>query len=440
MKLGSMPKIIGARGPVVALLSLLLNVTWLTVTPPFDGSDEPAHLMALMHLRKHHELPEIHYTFLSNQFGETVPASGDSEVLAYAARYGNTYPVPYESMQPPLFYLSAFALSLPADDDPETLLYIGRLAAALFGAAGVYFIWAAIRQFASDGLAFLSALSVALLPQFAWNSGMAANDSALHFAGALTMYVWFRGLREPEYDPYMIRAGAGFGLMVLAKLTALTFILALALLVYLRAAKHDSLPRLMGLGLATALSTAAVCGWWVIRNLLIYGEPTGSQAAFRAYALHSLYTDGRAHTPGQLIADTFTSFIGRFSWFNVSDVYLPLWLYGAWAVLLSACIFATYVVLRRRTLDVRILGLLALITFGVLASYVQFNVQIAYEPQGRYLFVLLLPWALTLNAGLYALAQGSRHGWARAIAGLPAISLLFTHVVALLTYLNAIRT
>jgi 4-amino-4-deoxy-L-arabinose transferase-like glycosyltransferase len=38
----------------------------------------------------------------------------------------------------------------------------------------------------------------------------------------------------------------------------------------------------------------------------------------------------------------------------------------------------------------------------LLAGYIEFNAKVAYQPQARYFFILLLPAALLLTGGLYA--------------------------------------
>ena len=42
------------------------------------------------------------------------------------------------------------------------------------------------------------------------------------------------------------------------------------------------------------------------------------------------------------------------------------------------------------------------------AGYIEYNARIAYQPQARYFFILLLPGALLLTGGLYAFAA-SQH-------------------------------
>src|SRR5262249_18456871 len=66
------------------------------------------------------------------------------------------------------------------------------------------------------------------------------------------------------------------------------------------------------------------------------------------------------------------------------------------------------------------------VTLG--ASIVDFNVTVAFQPQGRLLFPLLLPGALLFTGGLYALAPG-RPGKILALS-VPLLWLAFMNVAS----------
>src|SRR5215216_4966690 len=51
------------RGLLVALIGLALILPWVRVIHLLNAPDEPAHLQAVMVVRKQHVLPEIHYYF-----------------------------------------------------------------------------------------------------------------------------------------------------------------------------------------------------------------------------------------------------------------------------------------------------------------------------------------------------------------------------------------
>lgn len=74
---------------------------------------------------------------------------------------------------------------------------------------------------------------------------------------------------------------------------------------------------------------------------------------------------------------------------------------------------------------------------GVIAAYLQFNVTIALQPQGRYLFTLLVPMSLGLMAGIYLHSRKIRRRYlARVLLGLPLIWLGLVNVVGLVTVVS----
>ncbi|HUS14551.1 MAG TPA: glycosyltransferase family 39 protein, partial [Chloroflexia bacterium] len=274
-----------ARHPGVslALIAWWLGVLWVAAIAPLNSPDEPAHLLTVMQVRVAHILPEVHYDFSQDPAGQIVNTPVDQATIAYGLSLGHgDNPIklmPYESIQPPLYYLAAALASLALPPTPEAVLYASRLVAALFGAGAVYFCWAATRQLAPRAPRWAVGVAgvVALLPQFCFNSASASNDSALNCLAAAAFYVWFRGLRHPAYDPSMLRAGAVVGLAILAKSSALVLVPGLALVWLFRSwngphgptVRAAALNRAARLAAGAAGATLAVCGWWFLRNLLI---------------------------------------------------------------------------------------------------------------------------------------------------------------------------
>src|SRR4051794_24976317 len=113
-------------GLQVALLSLVVSLAWILLTPPLRGPDETAHLMAVMEVSTLGRLPQIHYDFRTDPSGQPMSPYANDAVAAYARSLGvpsGAYLVRYESMQPPLFYLAAGALAWPFSTNPEAVLY-----------------------------------------------------------------------------------------------------------------------------------------------------------------------------------------------------------------------------------------------------------------------------------------------------------------------------
>ncbi|MGI8588255.1 MAG: DUF2142 domain-containing protein [Chloroflexia bacterium] len=419
-------------GLQLAVVSFWLGLLWTSADKPLDAPDEPSHLLAVMQVRVAHILPEVHYDFSQDPGGRIVNTPVDAATLAFATRYGhadNPYKMaPNESVQPPLYYLAAGLLSQVIPPDPQAVMYLSRLLGVLFGAGTVYFCWAATRQLAPAApmWAIGAAGAVALLPQFCFNNASVSNDSLVNCLAAMAFYIWFRGLREPRYDPWMLRAGAVVGLAVLAKMSALVLLPGLALVLLFRSLPAGRVPFradvwlrqgicLSGGAVAAAL---AVSGWWPVRNFFIYGDVTGLAGIVR-------YNRGKLQlldltmpsVQATFIRVTWDSFWGYFGWLTTQ---LPQELYNQAAVLsvvlgsLSLLCGLWRFAVRRRGRPVPVLAwqgmvVLLTVTLAVCAAHVEFSATVAFQPQGRYLFQALLPASLFLTGGLYALPRRSAH-------------------------------
>jgi len=437
-------KFIRHPGLKLATAGLLVRLVWMAVIPPLDAPDEPAHLKAIMQVRKQHILPTAHYA-PGNSAVRMARFFGDSETRAYVAKLLSTLPVtdeyillPYKSVQPPLYYLAAGLVAQLAPADPQTVLYVGRLVAALFGAGTVYFCWLATRELApkSPILAVASAGVVAFLPEICFTSAHAANDSALNLTATAAFYYWIRGLRNPEFDPHLLRAGAMVGLAFLSKLTAAVLIPGLVLVVIFRifqmppsaAGFQNWLKRFLHITAGATMSLILVCGWWFVRNEFIYGDPSGTALELRMASGEFVKADfSKPQTAGDLVHYTLENLWGRFGW---NDITMPQGVYHfcnyAALTLLCLSVLAAMGVLglwvtRRRSLDVvACQASLIFLAIGLtlLIGYIQYNAKIAYQPQARYFFIIVLPGALLLTGGLYALA------WTKTLRAIAVAALL----------------
>jgi 4-amino-4-deoxy-L-arabinose transferase-like glycosyltransferase len=445
---------------MLAVISFLVGLLWIAVMQPLDAPDEPAHLQAIMQVRKQHILPEIRYA-PGKPESNIIGPPGDPETRAYIAKLLPKLPVndqfillPYESWQPPLFYLAAGLVAQLVPPEPQTVLYVGRLLAILFGAATVYFCWLTTRELHPEApmWAIASAGVVVLLPQFCFNSATAGNDSTVDLTATAAFYVWIRGLRHPEFDRRLFGAGAMLGLALLSKLTAIALIPGLALVILFR--MFQVRPSASGLGnwlkrglymmVGAPLGTVLVCGWWFVRNGFTYGEPTGTHAALRFFTGKFIKADFTLpRTAGDLLRYTLENLWGRFGW---NDITLPQHVYqfcnSAALFLVSLSVLAGIAAFvlwaaGRRSPDATGQVLLVFLAVGLtlLAGYIQFNKSVAYQPQARYFFIMLLPGALLVTGGVYALA--ARRAYRVAAFGLLFIGLALLNALALVTVSRA---
>jgi hypothetical protein len=226
------------------------------------------------------------------------------------------------------------------------------------------------------------------------------------------------------------------GLALLSKLTAVALIPGLALVILFRMFRVH--PRVVGVGnwlkralhliAGATLGTLLVSGWWFVRNVFTYGEPTGTAATMRFFAGRFTKADFTLpRTAGDLLRYTLESFWGRFGW---NDITLPTDVYRfcnsaalvlvSLSVLAGIGVFALCATRRRSTDHVTWQAFFVFLAVGLtlITGYVQFNKSIAYMPMARYFFILPLPGALLLTGGLYALA-------AKRVLRLVALGMLF---------------
>jgi hypothetical protein len=115
------------------------------------------------------------------------------------------------------------------------------------------------------------------------------------------------------------------------------------------------------------------------------------------------------------VLSSWMSFWGLFGWM---DILMPFLFYSQ-ALVLTALLLAlsglagVRLMLRRwrrrergRAYVWQAGVLLAVTAFLLVGSFVQFSLTVALQPQGRYLYMALLPAALLLTGGLYALTPG----------------------------------
>jgi 4-amino-4-deoxy-L-arabinose transferase-like glycosyltransferase len=465
----TMARFIRQPGFILAAINFCIGLVWMAVIRPLDALDEPAHLQAIMQVRKQHILPEIHYTE-PNTAGEIARPPGDSETVAYIAKLRPKLPVndeyvlvPDESWQPPLYYLAAGLITQLVSPEAQTVLYIGRLLAILFGAATVYFCWLTTRELAPQApmWAIASAGVVALLPQFCFNSAHVSNDSTVTLTATAAFYVWIRGLRHPEFDQRLFGAGAMLGLAILSKLTAVALIPGLVLVILFRIFQvHPTasglgnwLKRGVSMAVGATLGTLLVCGWWFVRNVFTYGEPTGTAETLRSFAARFPKADfSLSRTTRDLVRYTLENLWGRFGWNDITmsqEVYrvcntAALFLLSL-SILAGIGMFVLWAMRKKRALSIakgspdtvkwQISLVFLAIGLMLLAGFIRFNKSIVYMPQARYFFVMLLPGALLLTGGLYTLA--ARRPFRVAVFGILFIGLGLLNALALVTVSKA---
>lgn len=433
---------------LLLLGTLIKGVLWSQLIFPLDAPDEPSHFNYVMQVHAFHKLPQV---FISGPGHLDRPSTGqDPATRDMLDFYGFTEfrGMPYESTQPPLYYVGTALLLVPLGEDRLTLMYAARLASVLLGVGTIWALWWGLRAlWPRTPLIFWGVpIALSLLPQFTFMTSTVTNDAACVFFGALLIALWAGGLsaaREKSITLWRwgLAAGLVTALGLLSKLTMVVTVPGTLLWLWWLASASSpqhSLPKiallksevfrrfLAGL-MVMGAAIVVLVGWWVVRNLLVYGEPTGTRAIFDLY--HRIYWSRQGFPPGQLfsafplddfVTKTFRSFWAAYGWAGVVLdwwVYVPPLLLGIVALVGLVC---GWVVSRRVTGDEtpgvressqdrrRIVLLSALTLLLAFVNMLFYDSFVDYQPQARYLFIAVAPAFVLLVLGLNQAAPNPR--------------------------------
>ena len=390
----------------ILVASLILSV-WFAIRVPLNGNpDETSHRDYIRLLIQERGL----VTFKPVPF-DTV--------------FGPDTPTPWETHQPPLYYL----LALPVHAASGGSVFAVRLVAAILQLLTILVVFRAARDlFPRRGeLAVGAALFVALLPAQAQLAAAISNDSLTTLLSALLLWrvalVVVRGQTVREAALVALILGAG----VLTKLSVLQLLPAV-LLAYIFAVRaghlttRDALVR-CGIAVGVGLFLSAP---WLLRNQLLYGDPL----ALRIYPL-----TGPNFTPEQImqlsgwgwsdyIRNVGVRSFATFWYLLPPNLPLkqftgpPLPLVAALALALAG-LFGVYRLFRdaRPAPDTaRIVAWCFAATALLLPFYARFVLTV-FQAQGRYFLPALLPIALLTVLGWASLAPPNRAGGGVGIMG-----------------------
>jgi 4-amino-4-deoxy-L-arabinose transferase-like glycosyltransferase len=318
------------------ILGLLL-ITFLVLAglysaqvPLFEAPDEIAHVDFVHFLRAEKRLPE------QGQSGE--------------------------AHQPPLYYVLAALVSLPAEmadlgavlrynpdfvwagagQDTNVIhhtavesfpwqnsvlaIHLMRALSVLMGAGTVAIIYLIGREvFPRQSVIPLAASAIAAFnPQFVFISSVVNNDNLANLCAAMVTWMLVRLLmgRTSRWTLLGLGLSLGAGLMTKQNLLVLVPLVALSLLY--RSFRRRNFRLLLEGGLIIGGAILVLTGWWYWRNQILYGDPFGVSAflAHRQQEGSATITDWT--TLRVFLGKMHRSFWGMFGWMNVP---LPAWIY-----------------------------------------------------------------------------------------------------------------
>lgn len=347
-----------AAGGVV-LFFLICAVLYSIITPLGAGQDEYSHLGYVLIVAQHLALP-----------GHGV----------------------YERQQPPLYYLLAAILYKLSGST-----FVVRLLSPLFGAATLIVCMRTARLIfpRRPWLAVLSALLIAIIPQFQWVDATITDDPLSYLVAALIALQTVRLILDPAYERPSTRVAVRIGLLAgVALLSKETTWVLLAFLYGVGAVRWKLHMRFKQWAALVGIP-AVLAGWWYVRNLMLFHSLIPSLTPINNPGHILLHLNSYSDVHGW-ITITFKSFFGYFG-----PRPTPLQLLGQSTnifralellvvVIVVACVIMT--MNRWTRLSARqkavIYTFVAMLALSLLASVVN-SMKVDFQPQGRYLYVAI---------------------------------------------------
>lgn len=323
--------------PILLLLSsfILLGVVYSFITPLFEAPDEQWHFAFVQHIAQGDGLPEqsLPLTHLARQEGSQPPlyyllaaaltfwiGTSDYPAMVWEnPHYG--YDVPGVVNDNKNLFIHTVQEAFPYHNT-ALAIHLARLLSLAMGTAAVYLTYRLTRLVVPqyEFAAVAAAALVAFTPQFLFVSSAVSNDSTIVALCAAVLYLLVRTLRIPPTLRDAILIGAAAGLAALAKVSGLALLA--PVIVVLAYVNRANLRRLVMHEIAALATFAVVAGWWYARNLLLYGEVTGTRRMVEIFGdrVAPLTFEG---WQAQL-REVFETFWVGFGWGNIRA---PEWVY-----------------------------------------------------------------------------------------------------------------
>jgi 4-amino-4-deoxy-L-arabinose transferase-like glycosyltransferase len=260
---------------LLPLLSLALGAIYAWIVNPGLPYDEPSHWSTVLYYANHHRLPVL----------------GDPGVT-------------YEAQMGPVVYIvDAFVVHLAraAGLSASVTFHLVRLIGVAELCAVVVLAGRLMTRLLGRSWSVAAAVAVVVSnPMLLTMSSSVQNDTLALALGLLALDLALGLLSDRPTFRSAFVVGAVAGVAVLTKLTAWAVVIAIAAWLIWRH-RRGGLQALA----AFIVAVVAVSGWWFIRNIVLYGDPTAaagvrrSGVSFGAYHVHDV--SGVAHILEQLV-------------------------------------------------------------------------------------------------------------------------------------------
>ncbi|MGD2179186.1 MAG: glycosyltransferase family 39 protein [Anaerolineae bacterium] len=458
---------------LVSLLTLfvLLSATYSVIVPPFEASDELWHYPMVKYVADHRALPVQDPANVGPWRQE-----GSQPPLYYVLGASATFWIDTSDMAQ-VRHLNPHVDSGIATPDGNVNLvvhragreafpwrgtvlaiHVLRLLSVLMSTAGVLLTYFVVREvLPQQPTVALGATALhAFTPMVVFIAGTVNNDNLVVPLSSLALLMLLRLLRRQggtlrqSVGRYLL-LGVVLGLAALTKASSLALTLLTALVVTVRAVRRRSAgPRdptavegwkefVVG-ALATLLPLLAIAGWWYLRNLRLYGDPTGLNAFIEILGKRDVPAD-----LAQLWRERYSFMAGYWGNFGGLNVPMDAWVYrilNIGVVLAGVGLVVALVKSQIRKpkaqrvqadaegVGLRIWGVGFVVCIlwglGVLIPWIQWA-RVTWSSQGRLVFAALPVWSMLLALGW---AGWLPHRWRRWALGAPVLFLMGLSIAA----------
>lgn len=332
---------------LIVLLYLCAGVIYSLATPILEASDEFKHYPYVQYLQTHRDLPVLEpRTCLETpsecrwlQDGGQPPTY--YALLAAATSWIDTSDLPdlwrvnwHVFMGDPSQVCNKnLIIHRPAQErfpwqGAVLAIRLSRFITVAIGAGSVILTYFIARElFPHRPAVTLGATALtAFNPMFIFVNASVNNDAMTTFFGCLNLLMLLHltrdALREPLPLWRYVLVGITMGFFLLTKLSALTALMLLpVLLAWVGYRRRSWRPILVGLTVVMAV-VALMSGWWFVRNWRLYGDPTGLNAFIEIQGRRGGFPSLRDWV------DEFVTFRWTY-WglFGGINVMAPLWVY-----------------------------------------------------------------------------------------------------------------
>ncbi len=415
--------------PIRVLLGLyfLTAVCWSIWVPPFEKPEELQHFVVVQFVAQHAQMPSAVGRDLSAVEAHQPPLFYVTEALVYkltqlaGIHFTDSYWWWNSQINSNFYWFSqgvfrdnnqfkhADSIFEPGRDFPIDLIVL-RLFSLLLSAVTVLFIyktaWLAFKG--NQALALSAAALAGFLPQFVFGATAVSNDVLVATLGAVGLYqtVKLRQSDKVNYRSYFL-LGLIMGAGALTKLAYLALWPSAVLSIPRRRRPIQLQLRLFAL---LTISIALTCGWWFVRNAVLYGDVLG-----RYYIINpTLFAYEIMPRPFTL--DYFgvsfwstigQSFVGKLGFMNIEmpALFYAVWLFAFGLSVVGLIGWGGRLLTKRparypANVDTATLLLLLLAILLALVLLIQINLIITTTTQGRYLFQVLAAIAIVFVTGL----------------------------------------